>query len=104
MAWGGGVRRGGGGAGERGMCGGAGQLDGLHIVGGIEAQLPAVQPPAAPTLFVLLSQLGELISWGEKERGPVDMGTKWGVPNSITSMGPVKHEDPKWILLITALG
>lgn len=40
----------------------AGQLDGLHVVGRIEAQLPAVQPPAAPTLLVLLAQLGELIS------------------------------------------
>lgn len=41
---------------------GAGQLDGLHVVGGIEAQLPTVQPPAAPSLLILLAQLGELIS------------------------------------------
>lgn len=46
----------------RGAGGQAGQLDGLHVVGGIEAQLPAVQPPAAPTLFVLFAQLGEFIS------------------------------------------
>lgn len=41
---------------------GAGQLDGLHVVGGIETQLPTVQPPAAPSLLVFLAQLGELVS------------------------------------------
>lgn len=52
-----------GGQGVRGGVEGAGQLDGLHVIGGIEAKLPAVQPPAAPALLVLLAQLGELISW-----------------------------------------
>lgn len=45
----------------------AGQLDGLNVVGGIEAQLPAVQPPAAPALFILLAQLGEFVSRLEAE-------------------------------------
>lgn len=49
-------------AGEELGLGGAGPLDDLHVVGGVESQLPAVQPPAAPTLLILLAQLGELVS------------------------------------------
>lgn len=49
------------------MWRGTGQLDGLHVVGRIEAHLPAVQPPAAPTLLILFTQLGELISGLEAE-------------------------------------
>lgn len=45
-----------------------GPLDSLHVVGRVEAQLPAVQPPTAPALFILLAQLREFVSW-EKEHG-----------------------------------
>lgn len=56
------------------MWRGAGQLDGLHVVGRIEAQLPTVQPPAAPTLLILFAQLGELISWEGDTEELVDSG------------------------------
>lgn len=39
-----------------------GPLDSLHVVGRVEAQLPAVQPPTAPALFILLAQLREFVS------------------------------------------
>lgn len=58
------------------MWRGAGQLDGLHVVGGIEAKLPAVQPPAAPALLVLFAQLGELVSWKGDTEELLDRGSE----------------------------
>lgn len=74
--------------GERGgIWRGAGQLDGLHVVGGIEAKLPAVQPPAAPALLILLAQLGELISWEGTQRSSLT-GAREGVPPAHTAGWP----------------
>ena len=43
---------------------GGGALDGLHVVGGVQTQLPVVQATLAPALLVLLLQLGQLVALG----------------------------------------
>lgn len=45
-------------------------LDCLHVVGGVETQLPVVQAPFAPTLLVFFPEFGQFIAWrGRWERG-----------------------------------
>lgn len=66
------------------MWRGTGQLDGLHVVGRIEAHLPAVQPPAAPTLLILFTQLGELIAWEGDTEELTDRGLGEDDPSTPT--------------------
>lgn len=44
-------------------------LDGLHVVGRVQADLPTVQASFAPALFILILYFGQLIACKMKESG-----------------------------------